>query len=221
MDTNPIQVSSPVRVRDRLASSSDRPLPVIARSNQAIYLDAGGWCVGLIAPSAVRVPNALVTGEPLDFSTFEVRSGVLHADGRPARITRLTSHRVPRLTGLNTSPTPPVVRLIGSGDGMTPYGDDVLCGWLGIQRAAGRPTPRVDQLIRINLPNTSLLSATLLECAMTGEVIEEFAEFVSALGTTLERSAVAALKQVGGSSGVGMLEGARLALRRWSGRVAA
>ena len=40
-----------------------------------------------------------------------------------------------------------VAALLGRGDGLTPYGDDVLCGWLAVHRAAGvadarRSTPR-------------------------------------------------------------------------------
>lgn len=216
-----IAVHSPVRVHNRIAAAPDSALNVVARGRDAIYLDAGDWCFGVVAPAAVRVPCAMVTAAPLTFETFEIKNGTVYADQMPLRVTRLSSHRVPRLSGEVAGTPPAVARLIGAGDGLTPYGDDVLCGWLGIQRAAGVATPRVDALIRANLANTTALSATLLECAMAGEVIDEFAEFVSALGTNLERPAVAVLKQVGGTSGIGLLEGARMALRGWTGRVAA
>ncbi|HEX5086231.1 MAG TPA: DUF2877 domain-containing protein, partial [Nocardioides sp.] len=41
-----------------------------------------------------------------------------------------------------------VASLVGRGDGLTPYGDDVLCGWLAVTRAAGVPTPEVDAEVR-------------------------------------------------------------------------
>ena len=73
--------------------------------------------------------------------------------------------------------------LVGRGDGLTPYGDDVLCGWLAMHRAAGVETPDVDEAVREHLSRTTLLSATLLDCAIHGEVIPEFAAYVAALGT--------------------------------------
>ena len=66
--------------------------------------------------------------------------------------------------------------MLGRGDGLTPLGDDVLCGWLALHRAAGVPTPDVDAEVRAeHLHRTTLLSATLLDCALHGEVMPEFA----------------------------------------------
>ena len=59
---------------------------------------------------------------------------------------------------------------------------------------------------------TTLLSATLLDCAILGEVIPEFAAYVAALGTPAETERATALAAVGHTSGGGMLYGARLAL---------
>ena len=102
--------------------------------------------------------------------------------------------------------------LVGRGDGLTPYGDDVLCGWLATHRAAGLATPEVDAAVRALSSTTTLLSATLLDCAMHGEVIAEFAAWLGALGTAEEDSRARALAGVGHSSGRGLLEGARRAL---------
>lgn len=110
-----------------------------------------------------------------------------------------------------------VARLVGRGDGLTPLGDDVLCGWLAIHRAAGADTPEVDAAVRDHLDRTTLLSATLLDCAIAGEVLPEFAAYVSALGTPDEPAAATALAAVGHTSGAGLLYGARLALTHLRG----
>ena len=45
----------------------------------------------------------------------------------------------------STRPRPSA--LLGRGDGLTPLGDDVLCGWLALHRAAGVATPEVDEAV--------------------------------------------------------------------------
>ena len=95
---------------------------------------------------------------------------------------------------------------IGRGDGLTPYGDDVACGWLATRYAAGLRTPADE--VRAAGRRTTLLSATLLDCALHGEVLPEFAAWLARRGAAEE----AALTAVGASSGRGLLEGARLAL---------
>jgi hypothetical protein len=105
-----------------------------------------------------------------------------------------------------------VRRLVGRGDGLTPLGDDVVCGWLATHRAAGVPTPDVDRAVRAHSDRTTLLSATLLDCALHGEVLPELGAWLAALGTPAEPGAAADLLSVGGSSGAGLLAGARLAL---------
>ncbi len=123
-----------------------------------------------------------------------VQGGVLHLSGVPLVVGRLRDVRVPRLhPSLPRRPgtaTPldadTVARLVGAGDGLTPRGDDVLCGWLALHRAAGIPTPVVDEAIRERVEHTTLLSATLLDCAMHGEVLPQFAAYVAALGTAAQ-----------------------------------
>ena len=92
----------------------------------------------------------------------------------------------------------------------------MLCGWLAIHRAAGVATPE-----RRRAPSaracdrTTLLSATLLDCALHGEVLPEFAAYVAALGTPAEAGrGRRAGRASAHTSGAGLLHGARLALDR-------
>jgi Protein of unknown function (DUF2877) len=105
-----------------------------------------------------------------------------------------------------------VGRLLGRGPGLTPLGDDVICGWIATHRSAGVPTPKIDAAVRAGMPRTTLLSATLLDCALHGEVLPELGRFLAAVGTDTEPGRAADLGGVGGSSGAGLLLGARLAL---------
>jgi hypothetical protein len=149
-----------------------------------------------------------------------VRGGVLHLAGVPFVIGRLRQVGVPALRLVDTAhqsePVAPldaetVMRLVGAGDGLTPRGDDVLCGWLAMHRAAGVPTPVVDESVRRRMQHTTLLSATLLDCALHGEVLPQFASYVGALGTQGQAGAERDLRAVGHSTGGGLLEGARWA----------
>jgi len=102
--------------------------------------------------------------------------------------------------------------LVGHGGGLTPLGDDVLCGWLAVLHATDRLDDEVVALVRAALDRTTLLSATLLDCALHGEVLPEFAAYVRALGTPAETGAVRDLTAIGHSSGAGLWWGARHAL---------
>jgi hypothetical protein len=111
--------------------------------------------------------------------------------------------------------------LVGRGDGLTPFGDDVLCGWLALHRAVGVPTPAVDDAVRRSLPRTSTLSATLLECALAGEVADLVGAYLRALGGAGEWAARTALEGLGHSSGRGLAHGIDLARADLAGEVAA
>jgi hypothetical protein len=216
-----LPAAAPVRVRDRLAARADGPLQVVHRGPHALYLDLDGRTLGVLASTATAVPCALriaATGlGRLATATADVRDGVLHLDDRPVRIGRIIDTSVPRIRVRPLDLAPPPADLVssrlGRGDGLTPYGDDVLCGWLAVHRAAGVATDAVDAEVRAGLGRTTMLSATLLDCALHGEVIPEFAAYVASLGTSAA-PARAALARVGHSSGRGLLAGARLALHR-------
>jgi hypothetical protein len=116
---------------------------------------------------------------------------------------------------------PTVADLVGRGDGLTPFGDDVLCGWLVAHRAAGVPTPAVDDAVRRALPRTTTLSATLLDCALVGECPDLVSDYLRALGSPRERAARSALEALGHSSGSGLAYGVDLALAALARTVAA
>ena len=219
-----IPASAPPRVRARLAAAADGPVTVVHRGSHAVYVDLDGWCVGVVDQHATRVPCALATRSPdlgrLGAGPAHVLSGVLHLSGVPIVVGRLHGVSVPRLRPTDRSgaaaPAPAldaatVHDLLGAGDGLTPRGDDVLCGWLALHRAAGLATPVVDEATRSLAHRTTLLSATLLDCARHGEVLPQFAAYVRALGTPALPGAEADLLDVGHSTGSGLLEGARRA----------
>ena len=105
-----------------------------------------------------------------------------------------------------------VASLVGRGEGLTPLGDDVVCGWLAAHRGAGTPTPEVDDAVRRLLPRTTTLSASLLVCALAGEVADPVRDYLRSLGTTGADGARARLESFGHSSGVGLAHGIDLAL---------
>ncbi len=88
-----------------------------------------------------------------------------------------------------------------------------------MHRSAGVRTPTIDEAIRLRMRHTTLLSATLLECALHGEVLPQFAAYVVALGTPAQDLAERELLAVGHSTGAGLLEGARWALAELHSRV--
>jgi hypothetical protein len=102
--------------------------------------------------------------------------------------------------------------LVGRGDGLTPLGDDLVCGWLATYRAVGVATPDADRVVRDLAPRTTALSAALLDCALHGEALPQLAAYLSSCGTPAEAAAATALLAVGHTSGAGLLHGARLAL---------
>ncbi|MGI9156703.1 MAG: DUF2877 domain-containing protein [Marmoricola sp.] len=233
------------RLRERL-DGPHRETPILHRGRDAIYLEDAGWCLGVVTRSATHVPCALVLAgaAAVDLSTVdraEVGDGsvVLHA-GRlqvAVRLGRLANLLVPRL---RSAPPSYVVermlgharvavdelgdpsalrrqvmaspsRLLGRGSGLTPLGDDVLAGWAAASVALGLPSTGPDPRER-----TTLLSATLLDCARRGEVLPEFRALVLALAAPNELrgvdKAARALAAVGHTSGAGMLLGACLRL---------
>ncbi len=234
--STPLPVAAPARVLARLSAVSDGPLPVVHASPTAVYVDLDGWCLGVVAASASRVPCALwsTVDDLTDLAgghdvTARMECGSLVVGDRPLRVARVVD---PRLTSLPAGlpcieqamqvvtgaglelpadgrlTTAHVDRLIGRGPGLTPLGDDVLAGWLSVRAAAGREDLAVAGAVRHRLPVTTLLSATLLDCALHGEALPQLADWLAE--PTLDH--VAALMGVGATSGSGLLVGAGLAL---------
>lgn len=65
--------------------------------------------------------------------------------------------------------------LVGRGPGLTPSGDDVLCGALLARHAMGRPTGALAAAVRDAEARTPLVSAALLRHAVRGECIPQLA----------------------------------------------
>jgi hypothetical protein len=188
-------------------SVADGPVRLLHRGPDAVYVDVAGRCVGVVGTRATAVPCALRTARDRlpDVVAASVAGGVLHLDGEPLVVGRMVDVSVPRLAMTGSPGAIDVPALVGRGDGLTPYGDDVVCGWLAVTRAAGIPTPEVDAEVQALAATTTLLSATLMDCAMHGEVIPEFAAWLGG-------GPVEAVERIGHSSGRGLVEGARLAL---------
>ncbi|GGF53469.1 hypothetical protein GCM10011519_29240 [Marmoricola endophyticus] len=208
--------SASVWMRDLVAAAPDGAVPLLHPGHLAIYVEISGRCVGVLSKHASAVPCGLRTvRDSLEATTAHVHAGVLHLDDEAFPVRRVVDVSVPRLACATSTPAPApgdVASMVGRGDGLTPYGDDVLCGWLATHRAAGLRTPAVDAAIAACAHRTTALSRALLECAGRGEVLPEFAAWLSAVGTDQEDARAADLVRVGHSSGRGLLEGARLAL---------
>lgn len=124
----------------------------------------------------------------------------------------------PALAGLRGADPEAVRSLLGRGSGLTPVGDDVLCGWVATRHGLGTPSVPVIRAIEASAAtSTTGLSATLLDRACAGDVIPEFRRLLLALrsptasASAIDR-AVDALIAVGHTSGAGLLLGTTLAL---------
>lgn len=115
-----------------------------------------------------------------------------------------------------------VPALLGRGSGLTPLGDDVLCGWLATADLDNTGAATVaDEVDRLAATRTTALSAALLDCARHGEVLPQFERLVSALDRPDGDPAVAQecdaavtdLVRVGHTSGAGLALGCLLGLR--------
>jgi hypothetical protein len=223
-----IPVAAPTRVRQRLLEATDGPRRVVHASATAIYVDLDGWCLGVVSATATRVPCALWSTLP-DLGAYAdrpvaVRDGALIVGGDELRITRLADPRATTVGrhGRASASMPPgfdlpadgrlttahLDRLLGRGPGLTPLGDDVLAGWFAARAALGEPDASLAGAVGRRLGVTTLLSATLIDCAIRGEVLPQ-------LGAWLADPSPAtrdALLAVGATSGAGLLAGASLAL---------
>lgn len=134
---------------------------------------------------------------------------------------------VEALEALTVGDSAAVTALLGRGSGLTPLGDDVLAGWVATVVAASLRggAPVVDAVAQHAFAMTTLLSATLLDCARRGDVVPEFRRLLVDLtahesapaGARIDGS-LAALLGVGHTSGAGLVLGTLLALRHLASR---
>ncbi|EID55993.1 oxamate carbamoyltransferase subunit AllH family protein [Saccharomonospora xinjiangensis] len=260
--TNRVRAAATGRVRD-VVSGRVRTAVVVHVGRDAIYLDVGGFCLGVLTKSASAVPCGLHTTLPsltdalgagtrtVPGSTARVGGGALLLDGTDVVVGRLIDASVPALPAASAQRArrelsgrlrrlPDVCRelpdvalkllgdghesavplLLGRGGGLTPLGDDVLCGWLATVAAAARGGHHVEKsravagaVTALAARHTTALSATLLDCAARGEALPQFRRLVRDLASGDDPgSSVSALLAVGHTSGSGMALGVSLAL---------
>lgn len=177
----------------------------------------------VVSPGAVRLPNAfLLSGGFAAAGTSPplwVGDGTLEWHGVRLRVARWWRPARPRLSALRprvrldaaVALTRGWRRLLGRGAGLTPYGDDVLCGALVALHAAGHPLAAdwsADVLATPLETLTTATSAGLLRLAAEGWCIDEAAAYLtSASGGIGLEEATAGLLAVGHSSGRGLIDG--------------
>jgi hypothetical protein len=191
---------------------------VSSSAARGAYLDSGSLHLG---------GRVLVTGRIVDVRAPRLDEARIPTASPAAALGTPRSRGAGLVPGLPLRAIPRVITvdavadLVGRGDGLTPLGDDVLCGWLVTHRAAGVATPAVDDAVRRALPRTTTLSATLLECALAGECAGLVSDYLRAVGTPYRHGARAALESLGHSSGAGLALGVDLALAALAERAAA
>lgn len=201
-----ITTSSAVHVTSAIATGLDE-LPVVETGAPAEVRDG----VLLVAGLAVSVVRLVPTTLPSVPATAATR--LAPVDGLPALARVREQLPGVALDALSRGDRSAVIRLLGLGDGLTPVGDDVLCGWLVTSLAAGCDTTAVRVAVQEHAHRTTDLSATLLADAAEGHSIPEFRSLLLALASDRGvDAAVARLLTVGHSSGAGLLLGAHLAL---------
>ena len=142
--------------------------------------------------------------EAVDTATAGAVLRELAADlTRTALATPVPAGRLARLTA----------GLVGAGRGLTPSGDDALCGVLLALRAAGAPAESlaaVRDAVTRSLAATTSLSASLLLAAAAGCAVPEVAALANALSEADEAGvdeALPAVLAIGHSSGADLLAG--------------
>ncbi|MGW5860653.1 DUF2877 domain-containing protein [Streptomyces sp. NPDC055239] len=103
--------------------------------------------------------------------------------------------------------------LIGRGPGLTPSGDDILCGALLARHATGRPVGALAAAVRGAEARTPLVSAALLRHAVRGECVPQVADVIRGLGRD-EPLDLAPLLAVGHHSGADLARGIATGLAR-------
>lgn len=145
------------------------------------------------------------------------------ADALPPAMSRVRAELPDDLLqSLATADPRAVAGLLGRGSGLTPLGDDVLCGWLATMVAASHPcsTPVAEETLALADQRTTALSATLLRRAASAEVVPQFTHLVHTLtnGSGTPDRAVQELARVGHTSGLGLVLGLSFALDHLASR---
>ena len=201
-------------------------LTEVARTRLAVHYETSVPAVPVLCvalPEAVRLPATLLAtrlpaaphgDEPVVASLAVTRWW------RPARPPQLP---VPAPAVLDRLPRPTYdcldpLALLGSGEGLTPQGDDLLAAALVTARATRDPRLAgwcARTRLALATRRTTAVSRGLLHHALDGWATPELADVLAALGgadaATLDR-AVGRLLAVGHTSGAALLEGVALTL---------
>jgi hypothetical protein len=184
------------------------------------YVALADWVVAFTRPGAARMPNGIEADIAVPAGAHVAIGGaVVRVDGElvladgdgpvpiwdPVPAVRVRLHCVERFD-------PDPEHLAGRGPGLTPEGDDLLCGYAaGLVLWHGR-RKEARAIAEAAAPRTTLLSATLLRHAARGELPEP-------AHALLERGDLAALSGFGRTSGSAIARG--LALACGAGRAGA
>lgn len=197
-------------------------LPVEVTTAQHGILGGGRLRFGSVEVVCTRIVSASLTASPHVPARGSARLGTA-LEGLPQVEARLDAVRAElpasALAALGSGEPAAVAPLLGRGSGLTPVGDDVLCGWLATQIAHGEDAEPIRSSIADLAPaRTTTLSATLLACAGRGEVIPEFRQLLRVLAghdaddlDARLQAELTTLAGVGHTSGIGLLLGALLA----------
>ncbi|WP_153504736.1 DUF2877 domain-containing protein [Cumulibacter manganitolerans] len=242
------RIPSTTRVASAARSARALLVPgdVLGRVHSFAHTHLYAGCRGLVAVTdrtashsvcAVRVdPQTfadLATATYLDVQAQALVSGQLAIEVRRTWDTRVRAMRRPpeRIPGelwtalhssrhalpLSTELQP--AALVGRGEGLTPSGDDLLCGVLAAAHAWSGPdeVSRLWQRIVPHLAGTTDLSAQFLRSAYEGHVAGELRELLIGLARGPWRPAYDDLLRLGHSSGADLAHGVLLHLETLAG----
>lgn len=212
-------VASPCTITTRLESVGDfYPDGQLPKAGEQIPVGAGfiefpesNLRIGRFAE--LRMP------QQLSFDAGLIRNRITELTGTEHQTSELPTDQTNLLV---QNPNEALLGLLGNGSGLTPYGDDVVSGFLATLLANGDKCAislreSVNELAPIR---TTSLSATLLKRAGEGEVLPAFAEVVEHLVNNDKdvMESITNLLAIGHTSGAGMFHGLRLALEHITNR---
>lgn len=167
--------------------------------------------------ATVRIARTIDASAPrIDPATVPVMAERLSAALGPGHPRHRTELPQAGLRLLEAAEPDAALALLGRGSGLTPVGDDVLCGWLATMVAASYPGvgPVAERVVDLADQRTTALSATLLRRSVHAEVVPQFGQLLSVLANSATDPAesLASVTRIGHTSGDGLVLGLSLAL---------
>jgi hypothetical protein len=215
----PLDRAAPVSVGDRVLTLGPLRVRVARLVDLTTAPGFRGSSLALLAPQPAERPRSLRRDERrwLGCGALVLRCELASLEGSLETSVAAAAAELPAaaLAALRAGDPAAVPALLGRGSGLTPLGDDVLCGWLATSRLLDDPARPAVAAATVELAarRTTRLSAELLACAVDGEVLPELRRLLAALaaGTGVD-DALAALLRVGHTSGAGLALGCAIAL---------